>query len=201
MAVRVLDALRSEVARRLDAARLAHVQSVVDTARALAAAGGWPAGTVDAVERAAWYHDARKPDGVDAWLAAIEETGEAPDSWALAHAPQLLHAQAAAVWATSRGELDREVLEAVRHHPTGYADWGAVGRLLFVADFCEPTRAFAAEAGTASLLSIAADGRTGLRESARRVLRLRMGWLIHRGVPVHPESMRAWKAWLSRATP
>lgn len=201
MAETMLDALRFEVARRLDPPRLAHVQSVVDTARELALAGGWPLENVHAVERAAWYHDVCKLDRLDAWVSTIEEAGEAPDAWALENAPQLLHAQAAAVWAAAQGELDTEVLAAVRHHPTGHAGWDHVGRLLFVADFCEPTRSFATEAGTARLRSLAAEGHAGLGEAARRVLRLRLKWLIQRGLAVHPESVRAWNSWVRGAAP
>jgi len=79
------------------------------------------------------------------------------------------------VWAPSAtGEADAEVLLAVRHHPTGHPRWKDVGRALYVADFCEPTRAFAAEHGTARMLERAAAGGEELGAVALEVLVLRL---------------------------
>ncbi len=88
---------------------------------------------------------------------------------------------------------------AVRHHPTGHPDWGAVGRALYVADFCEPTRAFAAELGTGLLLERAASGEAPLASVALEVLVLRLRRAIDEGRPIHPDSVRAWNAWVGRA--
>src|SRR5688500_18771071 len=141
-----LETLRADVRARLAGRpRLDHVESVVATI--LRVAAGWPAAERDAAERAAWYHDAVKAEGLEGWRALIREAGETPDPWAEEHVPALLHAPAAAAWAAARGERDPAVLDAVRHHPTGHAEWGAVGRALYVADFAEPTRRYAAEVG------------------------------------------------------
>lgn len=172
------------------------MESVVETAAGIAEGGGWPAAIRAAAERAAWYHDAVKTETPGAWVRRIEAAGETPDPWALAHIPHLLHAPAAAVWAAGRGEADPDVLSAVRHHPTAHPDWGDVGRILYVADFCEPTRAHAAAVGADRLRGTAAGGPGGLAEAAREVLGLRLGWLIGRGGPVHPDSWRAWNAWV-----
>lgn len=188
-------ALAAEVRDRLTSSRLEHVESVVETAREIAARGGGSDATRAAVERAAWAHDAVKPEGLEAWVRRIEAAGETPDPWALAHAPVLLHAPAAAAWLAARGEADPEVLGAVRHHPTAHPDWGDVGRILYVADFCEPGRDFAREAGTAALRKTAAEGPEGLAAASRAVLALRLRWLLDRGGPVHPDSWRAWNAW------
>lgn len=192
--------LRDEVRARLTAerpggGRLRHVESVVETAEAIAAAGGWDAAVRAAVERAAWLHDALKLDGPDAWREAIRAAGERPDPWAEANAPGLLHAQAAAAWGAARGESDGEVLAAVRHHPTGHAGWGPVGRILYVSDFAEPTRSYAAELGTASLVRLAGSGPGGLATAARRVLSFRLRHQLAGDRPIHPDSWSAWNAW------
>ncbi len=190
-----LATLARAVRARLGGPRLAHVESVVATAREIAEAGGWPEPVIRSVVRAAWAHDAVKREDPAAWRRRIEAAGEAPDPWALERAVELLHAQAAAAWARSMGERDPEVLDAVRHHPTAHPDWGDVGRILYVADFCEPTREFAAEIGAEALRRRAAGGPEDLAEVAREVLRLRLSWHLERGRPVHPDSWRAWNAW------
>ncbi len=192
--------LETEVTERLargsaGAGRLNHVRSVVTTVRLLAGAGGWPERTARAATRAAWLHDALKLDGVEAWRERILSAGEEPDPWAEAHDPSLLHAQAAALWAAARGETDPGVLSAVRHHPTGHPAWAVVGRLLYVADFAEPTRAHAERFGSASILADAGKGQAGLARAARRVLALRIEQLLEKGRQIHPDSWLSWNAW------
>ena len=191
--------LRAEVARRLGEKRRAHVEAVAETAGEIAAGGSWPPDVVEAVLRAAWIHDLWKEEPVEAWVRVITAGGWDPDPWARAHAPHLLHAAAAAAWAVGQGEQDPRIVEAVRHHPTGHPEWDAVGRILFVSDFCEPTRGFAAALDTASIRARAGEGASGLEEAARRVLAIRLGWLIERSRPVHPRSWQAWNAWTPAA--
>lgn len=188
--------LAREVRARLSGDRLAHVEAIVSTARELARTGGWPGATARAAERAAWAHDAVKQEDPPAWRQRIEAAGETPDPWSVEHGIGLLHAQAAAVWARSMGERDPAVLAAVRHHPTAHAEWGDVGRILYVSDFCEPTRSFAEAVGATGLRERAARGPTGLAEAAREVLRIRLTWMLEEGRPVHPDSWRAWNAWV-----
>lgn len=194
--------LAREVTRRLaeregeNGLRLAHVHGVVDTVREMAEANGWPAGQAAAAERAAWIHDVLRLEDPDSLRMRIEAAGEEPDPWARAHRPALLHAQAAAVWASARGEADPEVLMAVRHHPTGHPEWGPIGLVLYVADFCEPGRPHAERLDTADLRRRAAQGRSGLVDAARRVLSLRLAHAVQAGRAVHPLSGRAWKRWM-----
>ncbi|MGH7549977.1 MAG: hypothetical protein ACREMD_16010 [Gemmatimonadota bacterium] len=176
--------------------RLAHVRRVVEAVREMAEASGWSAERAAAAVRAAWIHDVLRLEDPESSRTRIEAAGEKPDPWALVHAPALLHAQAAAVWAAARGETDREVLMAVRHHPTAHPDWGSIGRLLYVADFCEPGRPYAKRLRTAALRRRAGEGRQGLTDAARRVLSLRLAHDADRDRPVHPLSLCAWKSWM-----
>ena len=88
------------------------------------------------------------------------------------------------------------MLSAVRHHPTAHPDWGAVGLLLYVADFCEPGRPFAGRLGTARIRERAEQGESGLAEAARRVLGLRLAAQMAKGMEVHPLTLGAWRRWL-----
>lgn len=161
-------------------------------------AGGWSPDRRAAAIRAAWLHDAWRSVPIDEAVAAIRSAGEEPDGWALRHAPVLLHAQAAAAWAPAgTGESDPEVLLAVRHHPTGHPDWGAVGRALYVADFCEPTRAFAARLDTGRLLQRASADPASLAGVALEVLALRLRRAIDDRRPIHPDTVRTWNAWVA----
>ncbi len=69
--------------------------------------------------RAAWLHDALK----DARLTN-----------------GIHHGAAAADRAARDGETDAGVLNAVRYHSVGYAQWDQVGRMLYLADNLEPAR-------------------------------------------------------------
>ena len=195
MTIPSLDDLRDEVAGRLSGSRLAHVEAVAETAAGIALAGDWPAAVREGALRAAWIHDALKEEPLEAWIRTIESGGWEPDSWALAHGPHLLHAEAAAAWALTRGDEDPAVVAAVRHHPTGDPAWDSVGRILYVADFCEPTRRYADEIDTAALRTRAGEGEEGLADAARRVLALRLQWMIQSFRPIHPRSWSTWNAW------
>jgi HD superfamily phosphohydrolase YqeK len=167
---------------------------VVETIERVTA--GWSESGRDAAARAAWYHDAWKCDRLEDMLAEIRAGGEEADPWALRHAPVLIHAQAAAVWARrAMGEADAEVLLAVRHHPTGHPDWSAIGRALYVADFCEPGRPFAEPLGTAAIAEGAVAGSEALADAALAVLAIRLGRALESRRPLHPDGWRAWNAW------
>jgi HD superfamily phosphohydrolase YqeK len=190
------DEIRDRVAPRLTPARLSHVEAVVQTIGRVTT--GWAGAAAGAALRAAWLHDAWRCAPVEEAVAEIRAAGEEPDPWALRHAPVLLHAQAAAAWAESAvGESDPDVLSAVRHHPTAHPAWGDVGLALYVADFCEPSRAFAASLRTDRLVARAATGPAPLAGAALEVLRLRLGWAIRDGRTIHPDTVSAWNAWLS----
>ena len=83
--------------------------------------------------RAVWLHDALR-DASPAELA----------QWApsAAGAVELRHGPASAARAKGEGEVDRGVLDAVRYHSVGLAEWDMVGRTLYCADFLEPGRRF-----------------------------------------------------------
>lgn len=86
--------------------------------------------------RAGWLHDALRDASEDTLRQLL------PDNF---DPLPLLHGPAAAVRAIVEGEIDEEVLDAVRWHTVGNAGWGPTGRALYAADFLEPGRPFARE--------------------------------------------------------
>lgn len=83
--------------------------------------------------RAVWLHDALRDAG-EAKLAELAPSTPGPS--------ELRHGPAAAARAKAEGETDRGVLDAVRYHSTGLAEWDMVGRVLYCADYLEPGREF-----------------------------------------------------------
>ena len=149
--------------------RRAHVARVAALLEEWAGAMG-----VDATERArwaraAWLHDALR---------------DAPGG------DELVHGPAAATRAAAEGETDAGVLAAVRHHSVGWADWDAVGRMLYLADHLEPGRRHDAAERRALAARVPADPIGVLREVARRRIEriLRSGW------PLRPETVAFWNS-------
>ena len=80
-----------------------------------------------------WLHDALRdapPEELEKWAP----TSPGP--------PAIRHGPASAARAKADGETDRGVLDAVRYHSMGLAEWDMVGRVLYCADFLEPGRNF-----------------------------------------------------------
>src|SRR5262249_4447985 len=127
-----------------------------------------------------WADAMRVPSGERArWLKAAvlhDALRDAPVADALAHGPL------AADRAAQEGETDRGVLDAVRYHTVGYARWDDAGRMLYLADFLEPGRAFAAEERQALAARVPAERDIVLRE----VVRWRIEWVVRSGWPLVP---------------
>ena len=131
--------------------------------------------------RAVWLHDALRdaPDKeLDRW--ASDTPGP----------PELRHGPASAARARAEGEDDRGVLDAVRYHSLGLAEWDMVGRILYCADYLEPGRSFDRERRAELAAFLPTDPQGVLREVARaRVLHLiRSGW------PVLEPTRRFWNS-------
>src|SRR5205085_12004512 len=102
--------------------------------------------------KAAWLHDALR---------------DAPAANELAHGPM------AAERAAREGETDRGVLDAVRYHSLGYAGWDDVGKMLYLADYLEPGRAFDRQLRAALAARVPQDRDGVLQQvAARRIARV-----------------------------
>jgi predicted HD superfamily hydrolase involved in NAD metabolism len=87
-------------------------------------------------------HDlARELDPAEIMLVA-QSDGLPMSEWERAN-PLLLHGRAAAaILAKHTGYGDPDALQAIRDHVTGRGSMGPISKIVFVADFLEPTREF-----------------------------------------------------------
>ena len=109
---------------------------------------------------------------------------------------KVLHGPGVARRLRDEGVEDEELLHAISFHTLGSAGFGTLGLALFAADFLEPGRKFK-EAWRADLRQRAA---TGLPNVVREILSARIGYLIDRGRPLHPETLGFWNS-LSEGQP
>ncbi len=162
-------------------ARMEHIVRVAALAAEWAEAMGVPDSERNRWLRAVWLHDALR-DAPEAelheWAASVPGPSE------------LRHGPASAARAKADGETDRGVLDAVRYHSLGLAEWDMVGRALYCADYLEPGRAFDAVARGELAARFPRDPRGVLREVARR----RVSHLIESGWPLLDPTVRFWNS-------
>jgi HD superfamily phosphohydrolase YqeK len=161
--------------------RLEHIQGVAELAAGWAERMGVPDSERNRWLRAVWLHDALRdapPTELDKWAGSI--------AWP----PELRHGPASAAHAKAEGETDRGVLDAVRYHSLGLAEWDMVGRILYCADYLDPGRAFD-RAQRAELAERLPDDPGGV---LREVARSRLTHLIQSGWPVLEPTIRFWNS-------
>jgi HD superfamily phosphohydrolase YqeK len=131
--------------------------------------------------RAVWLHDALR-DAPDEELGRWASSTPGP--------AELRHGPASAARAKAEGETDRGILDAVRYHSVGLAEWEMVGRMLYCADYLEPGREFARERRAELAGRFPREPAGVLREVAMlRVLRLvKSGW------PIPEPTVRFWNS-------
>ena len=135
-------------------------------------------------ERSAWrdaglWHDALR-DAPDAELRSLVPDERYPS--------QMLHGPAAALRLEQDGESRGEVLDAVRWHTIGAAEWSRAGVALYMADFLEPGRSFARR----DRAFIAAHVPRDFDGAFRQVVRMRLTWSLTEGNMLYPETVALW---------
>ena len=131
--------------------------------------------------RAVYLHDALR----DAPKKELKRWApDAPGPEGLRHGP------ASAARAKAEGETDRSVLDAVRYHSIGLAEWDLVGRILYCADYLEPGRKQAREWRAELAKRLPAEPMTVLREVATA----RVGHQVSSGRPLLEPTVRFWNS-------
>jgi 2-amino-4-hydroxy-6-hydroxymethyldihydropteridine diphosphokinase len=141
---------------------------------------------LDAEERRAWLdagmmHDALR-DAEEPLLRALAGDPAMPGS--------MLHGPAAANLLAGEGERRQPVLDAIRWHTVGYADWTRVGRALYMADFLEPGRPFARADRAFLARQVPAD----FDGVFRQVVRERLEWTLREGKTIYRETADLWNS-------
>jgi HD superfamily phosphohydrolase YqeK len=139
---------------------------------------------LDAAEAQAWHdagrwHDALR-DASTETLRALSGDADRPI--------ETLHGPAAAARFAREGETRGAVLDAIRWHTVGHAEWARTGRALYMADFLEPGRHFA-RADRAFLADHLVHDFDGV---FRQVVRMRIEWTVREGKSLFPETVALW---------
>jgi HD superfamily phosphohydrolase YqeK len=162
-------------------ARREHIERVAQLVTAWAAEMRVSDGERERWLRAVWLHDALR----DAPVAELERwapTSPGPAS--------LRHGPASAARAKAEGETDRGVLDAVRYHSLGSAEWDMAGRTLYCADYLEPGREFARERRAELARRYPTDPRGVLKEVAAE----RLSHLVAARWPIPDPTVRFWNS-------
>jgi HD superfamily phosphohydrolase YqeK len=165
--------------------RLAHIERVAQLVAHWAEEMGVPDSERNRWLRAVWLHDALR-DAPEAELERWAPTLTGPAS--------LRHGPASAARAKADGETDRGVLDAVRYHSLGLAEWDMVGRVLYCADFLEPQRQHL-EAERAGLAQRFPKDPSGV---LRDVAQARLAHTVASGWPLTDPTVRFWNSLLGR---
>lgn len=152
-------------------ARLHHIQRTAELVIDWSEQLGVPDSERNRWLKAVWLHDALR----DAPAAELERL--APST---VGPPELRHGPASAARAKAEGETDRGVLDAVRYHSVGLAEWDMVGRVLYCADCLEPGRSGAGPERALLARQFPKDPQAVLIAVASERLRylISSGWII-----------------------
>ena len=161
--------------------RRAHITRVTALLDAWAPHVAADAAEAQALHDAGVLHDALR-DAPEALLRELSDDYTSPT--------ELLHGPAAAAMLVREGDVRPALLAAVRWHTLGSADWGCVGRALYMADFLEPGRKFA----VADRAFLAAHVRHDFDGVFRQVVRMRLQWSLGEGLELYAPTVTLWNA-------
>lgn len=180
-----LEALRREVAGRVDARRFSHILGTEEEAARLARR--WGAPEFDA-RAAAILHDITKCLGRNEQLQCCEKYGIMLDIVEREN-KKLLHALTGAKVAEQEFHASHEVCSAIRYHTTGRADMSLLEKVIYLADYIEPGRRFE---GVDRLRALAYEN---LDRAVYEGLEMSVSFVQSEGGMVHPASLEA-RDWL-----
>ena len=133
-----LSQLRPVALSYLDPRRVPHVLGAEQEAIRLCIRYG---GDVDKARRAALLHDCTKRLSPEEHFALCERYGIALDDVERRN-PKLLHALTGAAIAREVYGMDDETVRAIRYHTTGRAHMSLLEKIMYLADYIEPSREF-----------------------------------------------------------
>lgn len=142
-----LDELRSRALGLVEENRRSHVLGCEETAAALALRWGYP--EQDA-RRAAMLHDVTKALSIEEQLILCDKYGIILDDIEKTN-ESLLHAKSGAAYASEIFGQSPEICSAIRWHTTGRPEMTLFEKIIYLADYIEPTRTFPGVEGLRNL--------------------------------------------------
>lgn len=159
--------------------RVEHMARVGSLLESWATALGLPPAEVACWRDSGRLHDSMR-DADEPTLRSLTQDHDSP--------VPLLHGPATAVRLAADGETRAELLSAVRFHTVGCADWGRLGRALFMADYLDPGRAFDRE-GRARLTRAMPEHFDSV---FCQVMRARLEWLLGERLSISGQTLELW---------
>ena len=173
--------LRPTALSFLKHARIPHVLGTEQEAVRLALRYG---ADVDRARTAALLHDCTKRLEMDEQLALCAQYGIELDELEQ-QALKLLHAKTGAAVARDRFGVDDEIYSAIFWHTTGHADMTLLEKVIYLADYIEPTRSFP------SVGALRAACYEDLDKGLLMGLEMTVEEMKERGNPVHSATLAA----------
>lgn len=134
-----LHQIQKELAERLSAKRFRHTCGVAASSRQLAEQYG---ADPDQAELAGWIHDCAKEMSLEDMQTLVRTENLSLDAPVLKRRA-LLHGPAGSVYARRHfGITDPDILSAVFYHTTGKPHMTLLEKIVFLADYIEPSRDF-----------------------------------------------------------
>lgn len=134
-----LKSIQKELKQSLSEKRFRHTAGVAASARMLAKLYGEDP---DQAELAGWLHDAAKEMKLTDMQMWVKNKGFAIDPYML-QSRALLHGPAGAAYAELHfGIHDQDILNAIFYHTTGNIHMTKLEKIVFLADYIEPSRDF-----------------------------------------------------------
>ncbi len=189
------DMLRNEIRSFIGEKRLPHVWGTEAECKRLAKLFSLSQEDTDQLCAAALLHDITKYFSVSEHRAYMERIGKPIDESFL-RSEKTLHALTGAFFAREHfPEVTTDtVFSAILFHTTGKADMSLVQKLLYLADYIEPTRTFS---DCVALRRYFYDNITGgerlrvLNETLIRSFDMTISDLITQRCPIHPDTVAA----------
>jgi 2-amino-4-hydroxy-6-hydroxymethyldihydropteridine diphosphokinase len=138
------------------------------------------------VEKTRWLaagflHDALRDEDHETLRAQVEPVYRSLPG-------NVLHGPAAARMLLEEGIEDEELVHAIRFHTLGSAEFGNLGLALYAADFLEPGRSMRKSWRAKRRRRAATD----LKAVVKEILAARIGYLLEKGRPLHPQTADFW---------
>lgn len=167
---------------KLSVRRYEHVIGVKDTAVKLARTYGEDE---EKALLAALLHDCAKNMVDSELLKLVKDYGYIPDKIEM-QSPQLLHGRAAAIIAKNEmGIVDVSICDAVTYHTTGREGMALLEKIIYIADYIEPSRYFP------GVEALRKESFTNLDRAMLMSLENTIKYIIDRGQLLHTNTIEA----------